>query len=113
MRAATKSALFAFVHGLRGQAMTRHRRIATGRPPRPSTLDLDEDEQRTSTRDQIDLDAIGTDVAPDDAIPSRFQKLGGLSFALVSEFLSWIRHGSVLERVRSHSLAAKGRDGSE
>lgn len=96
---ATESPLLSFVDGFGRVCM----------PPAACScapaLDLDEDEGRPMACDQIDLDAIGADVACDDAIPSRFEKMGGGCFACVSQFLSWIRHGPVLSHSRSDSLA--------
>ncbi len=95
MRTATNSPLFPFVDGLGGQAMTRDGAITSDELPDASALDLDEDEHRPATDDQIDLDATGADVARDDAISSRFEKLGGSRLTNLSQFLSWIRHGSI------------------
>jgi hypothetical protein len=88
MGAMTKAPLFSFIDCLCGQAMVRHRTGAPAGWSHPSALDLDEGEHRTPAHDQIDLDAVGADVARDDAIPSRFEKSGGSSFTFVSQILS-------------------------
>ncbi len=84
--AATQPTLFAFVDGLG--------RITMNMADRTSTLHFDEDQRRSAADDQVDFDALRTDVARDDAIPSVFEKSGGSVFARASEFLARIRHGS-------------------
>ncbi len=81
---ASQSTLLAFVDRLGRIAMAAD----------PPSLDLDENEQAAPAGDQIDLDAIGADVARDNAISSGLEESGGLSFALASEPLTLIRHAS-------------------
>ena len=82
MRAAPQSALLSLIDCLGRQAMF------AGAP----TLDLDENEQTSATRDQVDLDAIRPDVASNNAISSGLEESGGSRFALASEPLAMIRH---------------------
>lgn len=101
MGPAAQAALFSFVDRLGGETMSCRLNSNSDSIPvsaqcrsyRPSTLDLHEDEHRPVSHDQIDLDAVGTDVARDDAIPSCLEKTGSLGFAFVSESLSRITHG--------------------
>ena len=60
-RSVAQASLLARVHGFGRDGVIRS-------APR---LHLDEDQQRPAPRDQVDLDAIGADVARDDAITSR------------------------------------------
>lgn len=54
---------------------------------RAPRLDLDDDQERAAPSDEVDLDAIRTDVVRDDAIPSRLEKIGGEGFAFTTEAL--------------------------
>lgn len=104
MRTAPQSTLLAFVDRLRCMAMS------AGAP----TLDLDENEQSPATRDQVDLDAICSDVARDDAISSGLEESGGSSFALASEPLTGLMGLmglKVVRRASTHSSALMGRTG--
>jgi hypothetical protein len=89
VRAAPQSTLLALIDRLGRSA------VFAGAP----TLDLDENEQTSAARDQVDLDAICPDVASNNAIPSGLEESGGSSFALASEPLAVIR------RVATHGWA--------
>ena len=95
--ATPKAFLLAGIHGLGGAAM------AFG----SSGLHLDEDQQRASQGDEVELHAIGSDVASDDAIPSRFEKAGRCGLARGSEALARIRHDGAPE----FRLTTRGRAG--
>jgi hypothetical protein len=51
-------------------------------------LDFDEHEQRSASRDDIHLDAIGANVPRNDAIPSRFEETSRDGFAGLAETLA-------------------------
>ena len=82
----SKSSLFAQVHGLGGLA------VAGG----AACFDLDENEHRAAPHDQIELDAIGADVARDDAITSLGEIPSGGVFAEAPE-----RRAAVVSRSAS------------
>lgn len=74
-RAVSKTSLFAQIHGLGGLA------VAGG----AACFDLDENEHRAPPHDQIEFDAIGADVARDDAITSLGEIASGGVFAEAPE----------------------------
>jgi len=88
MGPAAQAALFSFVDRLGGETMSGHLKSNTDsisvfarcRSYRPSTLDLHEDEHRPAPHDQIDLDAVGTDVARDDATTTTGPAVPAASF---------------------------------
>ena len=80
----SKASLFSLVHRFGSKAVVSS----------ASALYFDEDEDAALAGDQVDLDAVHSDVARDDAISSGFEESGSVRFALTSENLAVIHDRS-------------------